>query len=413
MAILLKDVHHASVENRPMQFRTDTTWRFMFPMMGWTVQSARGFVQAMGRAPTDSRSRLMLAAASVATVLGFAAAAILTGETEKDLKKTVAENLNGEVYPEKGIGEARDTTEAAKLAAIDAVAWMPQMHNLASELLGESQQTVNEMGVSIFPIQEAGKIIRYIKGAIVTGDPSYGLAALGKSLLPLGRRWVNEMDSQKGLVALKNARTIVQKFGPEDLLGRQQSPEFRAPTELSPLKQALDNAVYRGDAAAVSQTAAAFEAKAIALGKTQEEAHTLLRQAMASIDPISIGGRKMTDAQHQDMLARLGTGDAAILSRAENNWNQANKSLGLEQELTKGQREPGGSWAGSPSGAIPMPGTNRLRRTSNRFRLPRGRSGRVRHAGPKTHVTRLRHPSQTYRIKKPRNRLRRRSTIRA
>lgn len=410
MAILLKDVHHASVENRPIQWRQDTTWRFLFPLMGWTAQSGRGFLQAMGRAPTDSRNRMLLTAASAATVLGFVASAILLGEAEKDLKKEVAEGINGEVYPEKTLTEAQSPEDAAKLAAIDSVSWLPLAHNFASELLGESAQSMSQNGISMFTLQKLGSVFRYAKGVIATGDPAYGLAALGKQLLPFGRRFINDLDSQKGLVELRNARTIVQKFGPTDLLGKEQAPEYREPTQLSPYKQALSNAVFKGDAAEVAKAGADFEAKAVALGKTPDEARALLRQAMASIDPVSIGGRKMTDAQHDAMLAELGTHDSAILARAEKNWNDASQSFGLTEQLTKQPRGAGGF--SSAGGGVPLPKSrNRLRQTGNRFRLPRAaRSGRVRKGTPKIRVTKLHQPRQTMRLrfglKKPRNRLR-------
>jgi hypothetical protein len=409
MKAVIEDVHHATVANRPIQFRLDSTLSFLFPLMRWTIQTVRGTAQAFGKAPADSRNRLLLAAASTVTAMTAFAMVTLLGETEKQGKKAISEGLNGEAYGEKTLTEAKTGSEAAKLALIDSVSVLPYAHNIASQLLGESAQTVNDTGMSVFSVQKLEGVIRYMKGVINTGDPTYGMVALAKSTAPFLRPFINRLESQQGLVALKNARTIVQKNGPEDLLGKE-APSYREPTELTPLKQALSNAVFKGDPQEVASAGAVFVAKAQALGKTPEEAQMLLRDAMASIDPIAIGGRKMTDAQHQTMLSGLNTSDAATLAKAENNWQQANQALGLTEQLTKQPRETGG---GGSAGAIALPGAgrNQMRRVSNRFRLPRRRSTRSAKDSHRIKIAKLRLPSQRFRAKKPRNRLRRRSII--
>jgi hypothetical protein len=403
MKAVVEDVHHATVANRPIQFRLDSTWRFIFPMLGWPTQTLRGTLQSLGKAPTDSRGRMLLAAASATTVLAAFAMAALTGETEKGLKKETSEQVNGEIYPEPMVWQAKGAAEAAKLLAIDSVAVIPYAHNLASELLGESSQTVNETGMSVFTLQKFGSIMRYLKGVIATHDATYGLPQLAKSLLPFGRSLINRLDSQTGLVELKNARTVVQKNGPKDLLGEQKPMEYPTPTELSPFKQQLSNAVFQGDQQAVTQAAGAFIAKAVDLGKTPEEAKALLRQAMASFDPVAIAGRKMTDAQYQQTLDNSSTGEAAVLARAANNWNNANAALGLSVPLTKGERGLSGGGGGGAIAVAAAP-KNRLRRVSNRLRAPHRASAKIGRA--RIHIKKLRAPVSRFR--KPRNRLRQR-----
>lgn len=403
MTVPLKDVHHAATENRPIQLRQDTTLRFLMPLAGWATHSIRKTGQELGMSPRDSRHPALLYAAAASTLLGFTAYAILNGEEEKGLRKAIAEGINGEVFPEKMITESKTGTETAKMLALDSVTWMSQVHGMAASLLGESSQTVGQSAISLFPVQKIEAPFQYLKGAIATGDPGYGLAALAKQMVPFLRPWIQSMESQQGLVELKNARTIVQKFGPEQLLDKQGPAEFREPTQLTPLKQALSNAVFRGDTVEVTAASQAFVAKAVAMGQTPEQAQTLLRQAMSSINPLSIGGRKMTDAQHQEMVANLGTYEGDILKRAETNWNNANAALGFETPLVKQER----GVAGAPSRA----GASRLRTVGNRLRVSRGRSTGGGYRSPRMRAPRLRVNRQRYRTSSPRNRLRRRATI--
>lgn len=398
MSVLLKDVHHAAVENRPIQFRMDTTWRFMFPLLGWTSHSVRSTLQALGRSPTDPRSRAVLWVMSASTLLGFIASTILLGEGEKDLKKAVTEIAYGEEYPEKTLAEAHSGKELAKLTALDAVSWIPQVHNIAASLLGESSQQVSETGISIFTVQKMETLLRYVKGVIATGDMNYGLPGLVKQLVPFGRYFVNKLASQQGLIELKNVRTIVQKFGPEDLLNKKGPTEFKEPTELTPYKNKLANAVFTGDPAQVQAAGQEFIQKAMGMGQSQEQAANLLRQVMSGINPLMIGGRKMTDAQRQDFMSQLGQRETDRVNQAEANWQQAQSMFGLNTPLTKQER-------GSSGGAVPL---RRSGLTRNRLRLGRGSTRTTsRFRGMRTPRLSL----SRQRFRGTRNRLRRRSKI--
>lgn len=407
----IKDVHHSAPENRAIQLRAERMLRFMQPLAGWTLHSIRLTSQLLGRSPRDSRGQVGLLVAGGATLLSFAASCILTGEAEKDAKKVVTEDLNGDIYPEKTVLEAGSPTELSKLLGIDAVGWIPQVHNLASELMGESSQTVSEFGVTIFPVQKLDSLLRYAKGVIATGDPYYGLASLAKQTAPFLRRYINRMDSQEGLVNLRDARAIADKFGPEDLLGKKGPSEPSQPTVLSPLRQQLYNAIYKGDQQGINDAAKAFLDEAISTGRTPEQAHTLLRDAMNFADPSAIAGTKMTDAQHSDYLSKLPTGYAAKVAAAEQNWSNAMQQLGMTGQLTKGDRTlaAGGRSTGGSGGAISISSPSsivrgrRASRSGNRLRVRRGTS---RTRTPRVHMAKLRVPHSHYRVAK--NRLRRR-----
>lgn len=372
LSILLKDIHHNAPENRPMVFRENRLAQFVAPLMGWTLHSVRGTLQGLGHAPTDVRGPKTILALSAMAILGFVASTILGGEAEKGLKKVISEGMLGEDFPEKMIWEGKPGTEQAKILAIDSVTWIPMMHSIMASLLGESMRTVNDTGVSIFTVDKVQSLLRYFKGVIATGDLSYGLPGLVKQMVPFGRVIVNQLDSQKGLLELKNARTIVQKFGPGDLLDKQGPIQYSEPTELSPYKQKLVSAVFNGDPQQIQQASQEFLNQAKALGKDDQKANDLLRSAIASMNPMLIGGRKMTEDEHQTFLGELSPQNRTLIDRAENNWQSADRQMGFNTPIAK---LPEGGGTVRPFGTgRPSLGRLRQRLTRTRARV----AGRLR-----------------------------------
>lgn len=423
MAILLKDVHHASPENRPMILRVDKTQRFLFPLVGWTTQSIRDTAYRLGVAPTDNMMKARMLAAAAA--LAFIAASTLGGESEKEVKKVLAAAM-GEEYPVKMINEARNFKDAAKMLALDSVSVIPVLHDMMASFMGENGVHSAGTGITVFSVDRLNAMLHYINGVYKTGDWSYGLATLANQELPFAKTFTSKMESRQGLLSRKAVQTMVQKYGPEELTEKVVGG-FAVPNELSPYKERLSNAIFKGDATATQAAMDAFVAQAVEMGKSPEEAQKVLAQTVVSLNPLQIGSSKMTQQQYADFIAKLSPEQLKVEQAAEAYYATAEAMVGRTTAITKmepgsggggggfsgtgstGTRSRGssgvagvgtgsGSSAGSSSSGsgASSRGGGRIRgsRVSNRIR---GRSGRVSSGGGRVRGGSLRRPTSHYR----------------
>jgi hypothetical protein len=381
LSILLKDVHHASPENRPMILRVDRTQRFLFPLLGWTTQSIRDTAYRMGAAPSPNMGRMRLLAAAGA--LGFIAAATLAGEAEKELKKVFA-GFMGEEYPVKMLSESQNGKEASKMLALDATSMIPVVHDMLASFMGENGVHSAGTGITVFSVDRLNAMLHYVTGAIKTGDWSYGLATLANQELPFAKFFTSKMESRKGLLTRQSVQTMVEKYGPDELKNKTIGG-YAVPNELSPFKQRLSNAIFSGDKPATQKAMDEFVAQAIVMGKSPDEARKILAQTVVSLNPIQVGSSKMTQSQRQEFLAKLNPSQLQIEQAAESNYQDAENLVGRTTDLTKlipgGSAESSGrirgsgfSSGGSSGSASVGSGTSRIRSSgSNRIR-GRGRA---------------------------------------
>lgn len=346
LSVLVKDVHHASPENRPMELRRNQLVRALFPIAGWFLHSSRGTAQYLGKASTDAfntQSKLkLMAAAGVISALGVA---IVGGEEEKELKKALAKLFYHEETPTKMVWNAADPKEAAQIVAVDATSFIPMAHDMFSTMVGA--QRGGEGGgpgqaVKVFTLDKINSLFQYYKGVMATGDPTYGLANLMKVELPISKVFINQMASQQGLIAARNARVLVNLYGPEELTGKETSGAMHLPTPLTPFKQDLQNAIFSNDAQGTEIAAKAFIDKAQSMGKSPEEAQKLLNQALDSFNPLKAGGQKMTDQQMADFRAKLSPQQLGIVDATAKSWQTAASSLGRDESVVKQDRAGGG-----------------------------------------------------------------------
>lgn len=377
MSILLKDVHHASPENRPMELRMNPVLRSMFPLVGWFSQSTRGAFQSLGRASSDpQRNTMHLRLMAAGTILGFLAASIAGGEAEKGIKKLIARFLYHEETPTKMLNRAEDKVELAKMAALDTTSFIPILHDWFATLLGEKQGGTGQGGIAIFTVQKINDLLGYFNGVIKTGDPTYGLSTLSKKQIPLTKVLINQLESQKGLIAQRDARTLMKLYGPQDLIEKGADGAMHPPTPLTPFKIDLANAIFSGDQDGITIAADAFTKKAIMLGKTPEEADKLLRQALTSMNPLLAGGSKMTEEQRAEYLAKLKGAEVGKVATAEERWNIAEAQLGTGVASTK--REPGSGGGGGSAPPAMGGGRTGGGGASGNFLRNRSRTNRLR-----------------------------------
>lgn len=402
-SVLVKDVHHASPENRPMYLRISPEMRYLLPLVGWFSHSTRGTAQYLGRAVTDlQRTRAQIALMAAATIGSVFGVAVLAGEAEKGIKYLLSRYLYHEVPPFKFLPQAGGPAEAAKIAAVDSTSFVPLLHAWVASLLGEQYGGTGQGGVSIFTMDKINALLHYFSGVRATGSPTYGLAALAKMEIPLSKALLNQLDSQKGLIAERNARELMRLYGPPDLV-RSETGGVAIPTQLTPIRQDLANAIFSGDVQGQRIAAQQFTSKAQQMGKSPEEAERMLHQVVASLNPYQqVFGQKLTDEQRQAFISNLGQGwEASQVDDAEKRWTAAEGMLGTGVGMTKGE-------SGARGGQISVP---HARRVSTRLRVsgrrPAGSRLRVSY-GRLPHVTRLRAARRTayHRLANIKNRLR-------
>jgi hypothetical protein len=341
LGVAVKDVHHASPENRPLELRKNQLLSAIFPLAGWFSHSARGVFQAVGKAPTDPYSTYRrLAVIAGITALNVAAMGIVGGEVEKEIKRLMYKLVYHEEFPAKQIWRGGSAKEVAQIALMDDTSFIPLAHDVAAILLG-TKRGGEGLGGTVFALSKLNSILDYFKGVIKTGQPTYGVANLLKTMAPSSKVIINQLASQQGLIAARNAQTLLDLYGPEDLRGKGQDVTFHDPTPLTPYRNDLRNAIFSGDADGVKAAAKAYLDKAVAMGNEPEKAQSLLRSTMSALNLMKMGGKKLTDDQLIAFIGNLTDAEKAQVNAANQNWVGAEKALGMEGTLTA--QPPGGS----------------------------------------------------------------------
>jgi hypothetical protein len=181
--------------------------------------------------------------------------------------------------------------------------------------------------------------LSYVSGVAHTHDITYGLPQFLATQAPITKIVTSRLPSQEGITNERNARTIVQRYAPQELL-RQATGGYGlpTPTELSPIKQRLANAIYRGDSIGVVEAYQDFLDTARKLGRTDPE--TLAGSVIRSLNPYSLAlVEHPTEAQRAEMLSKLNPHEQQLLQDAETNFMAASQMLGVGSEMVR--KEPG------------------------------------------------------------------------
>ena len=409
MAEALRNVHHAAPSNRPWIMRSVPILRIINPFIGWTAQTSRQWFSLIGRAAHDpEHGNAFLWATSVASVLGVLAWAAFNGDTDKRAQGLVKWWMLKEADSAKHFGQGETVGENLKILASDATAHIAMLNTAVNSMLG-LEGARGGMNFTPMLVNEVNGWLQLARGMISTHDFTYGLEKWAGQEVPFYRTVTSRLPSQQGLIEQRAARTLIDKYGDPDMKrslgGITQAP---LPTELSPYKEALANAIFKGNPEEVQQAYTEFVAKATAMGKQNPE--QLAKTTIRSLNPYQqVFGAKLTDEQRQHLIGRMSSDEATRLTTAENNYENAAHSVGIGSEITRQPRAAGGAASG---GAVPVPaGLARMRTVSNRLRMPRGRSTRSSFRAPRMRAPKLTVSRSRFRRPRAVNRLRRRSTI--
>lgn len=358
MHTALKDVHHASALNRAMILRRNPFLFIFNPIMGWALQSARQWFQVYGRAYHDPQHKInMLRIAQAIAILAGLVAGTATHEAEKETISKLAWWINRRKDTVKSLAEAENMGEMMRILASDATGYIPQLNTVVNSIMGEKSHR-GSASYQPFMIQQANAWLDYFRGIYSTKDITYGAAKMLGNIAPWAQPVLARTESQKGLSADRAAVAVLQKNGPADLI-KSSGPSNFVPTELTPYRDALKNAVYSGDVAKAQQAYDDLVNKARELGRPDPE--KLAQQLFSSINPYRQAfGQTLSEMQREALLAKLNDEDRGIVTGAEQAYKGVadilNRSAALtkeEQKQNRSVRVGGGSGQSSPSTRTP------------------------------------------------------------
>lgn len=336
----VEQTHHQAPSNRPYQLQKNIGFMSILPFAGWSAQTIKQFAVYWGKvaypfgrdgAKFDARAGLV--AAALVSAIGFAIYSYLGGDAEVRFLRMWDRYVNHKNSQLKTIDEATNPVEASEIALHNISAVMPLMNSALNNLLGATGYR-GTYGFQAFAFDKINALLNYARGVVRTGDPTYGIDRLVAAQIPFTETIIENTFNRNGRQLDRNTVRALQKFGPQELVERRASATVSLPTELTPYRAALDQAVFSGRPENVAKAAANFVEKARELGRPDPEKS--LAQTFSTLNPYrqAFGGL-ITDQQRQDALNRMSPWEREQVSKAETAYQAAAKQLGLSSSMTK------------------------------------------------------------------------------
>lgn len=361
----VEQTHHAAPSNRPHQLQQAWPIQSILPFMGWSAQTLKLIDATLGRAAfsterngmtADTYSALLIAAGM--TALGVGAFAFVGGDLESRLVRQLDRLLHHKEGTVKTIDEAADAKEAAEITLHNMTASIPMLNSTLNQLFGITGYRGGNVGFQAFAFDKVNSMLTYARDVYRTHDLTHGLDRLAEANIPISETIIENTFQREGLQNNRNAVRVLQKLGPQDLVERRASLSIALPTEMTPYRQALLEAIGSGDQKQVAETYSAFIQKATELGRTDPE--KLARQMFSTLNPYrqAFGG-VLTDQQRADTLSKASDVQRKYVETMEQNYAAAANTLGLTADFEKQEKAPpiqraagggGGGGVSFPSG---------------------------------------------------------------
>lgn len=342
----VEQTHHAAPSNRPYQLQKATAIQAILPFMGWSAQTLKLIDTTLGKAAfsaeargvqADTYSGLLIAAGL--TALGVSAFAFIGGDLEARMIRQLDRLFHNKEGTVKTIDEARDTKEAAEITLHNMTAGIPMLNSTLNQLFGATGYRGGNVGFQAFAFDKVNSMLTYARDVYRTHDLTHGLDRLAEANIPISETIIENTFQREGLQNNRNAVRVLQKFGPQDLVERRASLSIALPTEMTPYRQALVEAIGSGDQQRVAETYQAFIEKATELGRGEPD--KLARQMFSTLNPYrqAFGG-VLTDQQRADTLAKMSPVQRKMVETMEQNYGLAAATLGLTAEFEKQEKAP-------------------------------------------------------------------------
>ncbi len=352
----VEQTHHAAPANRPYQMHRASSFQAILPFMGWSAQTLQLINSTLGKVAFSAEARGVqadtyagLVIAAALTGLGVSAFAFAGGDLEARMIRELDRLLHHKEGTVKTIDEARDMKEAAEITLHNMTAGIPMLNSTLNQLFGATGYRGGNVGFQAFAFDKVNSMLTYARDVYRTHDLTHGLDRLAEANIPISEAIIENTFQREGLQNNRNAVRVLQKFGPQDLVERRASLSIALPTEMTPYRQALVEAIGSGDQALVAKTYEAFIEKATELGRTDPD--KLARQMFSTLNPYrqAFGG-VLTDQQRADTLAKMSPVQRKMVETMEQNYGLAAATLGLASEFEKQDKAPPVQRAGAGGG---------------------------------------------------------------
>jgi hypothetical protein len=351
----VEQTHHQVPSNRPYWLHRNTYIQVIQPYMGWTIQTLKLIDTYLGGAQTSQWEKAIpLLIAGGMSALASLVWAATGGDTETRGMRAWDRFVNHKESTAKTIEEAQGPKEAAAILVHETASVIPFVNNAVNSLMGDTGYR-GQMGMQAFGFDKVNALMNYFKGVIHTHDPTYGLPAIVEANFPFSEPFIENLMSRQGFQVQRNATRALQKFGPAELVEKKAGfgGGVVVPTELSPYKNALNEAVFSGQSDLIAKASQAFLAKAAELGRPEPD--RLLAQVFGSMNPDRKAfGTLPTEQQHADAIGKMGDWERNQVQKAESNYAAAAQQLGLSANFVQEDTMKGGG--GMAAGRQSLPG---------------------------------------------------------
>lgn len=412
----VEQTHHAAPSNRPYWLQRATAFQSIMPFLGWSFQTIKQLDTYWGRAAfsaeskgTNVDSKLGLLVGAGLTALLTGAFAFLGGDFEIRLLRELDRALNRKETSLKTFDEVDTAKEKAEIIVHNMTAGIPLLNSALNTITGATGARGGQYGFQAFAFDKLNSVMNWIRGVYRTHDLTYGLDRLVEANLPISETIIENLFQRQGLQNSRNAVRVLQKFGPQDLVERRASASTSLPTELTPFRQDLINAVFSGKPELAVQAYQAFVQKAAELGRPEPD--KVAAQVFGTLNPYRQAfGTLITDVQKSAAFARMSDAQREMVTKAEAAYDAAATAIGRPASFSKEEATAARSTTstGVSGGARPsmspvsgLGGGGRLRGLSSGVSggtlmggagtglgLPRGLGGRVRLGGGRLRAAR-------------------------
>lgn len=336
----VEQTHHATPLNRPYQLQKNTGFVAVLPFAGWTSQTIKQFATYWGKvaapfgregAKFDSHTGLL--AAGLVSAMAFTLFSFLGGDVESRFLRFWDRLVNKKNTQLKTIDEAEGPAEAAEIAIHNVTAVIPLANSTFNSMLGATGYR-GTYGFQAFSLDKLNALLNYARGVVRTHDITYGLDRLAIAQIPFTEPIIENLFNREGFQTSRNTVRALQKHGPQELVERRASAGISLPSELTPYRMALQEAVFSGRPENVTKAAQDFVAKAAELGRAEPE--KVLAQVFSTLNPYrqAFGGL-LTDQQRTETLAKMADYERGQVDKAESTYSAAADQLGLSSNFTK------------------------------------------------------------------------------
>lgn len=388
---LVQEVNKASAKNRSLYLKNKNwLWQMVGALMSWNIHRARTWAKYMGGRATYDKNfgKWALWGSLIPVVIMMLLAGGATDVITEEMARFLYKALHGEARATRQPWEREGLKSQAIGWAISMANAMPVVASLVNTMLNDlpNRKSVDPV---LFLQNKAIDLAHYVGGVVQSGDVTYGLPQLVKGFLPLSSLFINQIPEVEGSLEASNARRLMRRSGPQELLKDFGTGSFSAGniTPLTPYGEKMISAAMRGDDAGFMQAYNEAVAKATELGKADPE--KLVKQMFASRNPYDrVFSHKLTPEQRETFLGKLSSDERAQVEAVETKYSRAAGMIGAPSTFAREPSSQGGaggslpSLGGSYSSALRSSrigrgmASARLGRRIGRSRIGRGSRGR-------------------------------------